>query len=242
MLKLKYNENLIAHSVEILKNAHKYAVAYGVERGYTKIYNGFHTIFTDELVRDLDLLCDTMRGLKSHVFKRGYWKLLYILDTKNKSAYSFMSESTYNRVSKKADSLPHYLQATLMMQNNHSNKLEKYIVSTPTVEDFISEFNTEDIGEQDIIEEVYSSIYGNLVEEVKQYTHFIVVYKKDYNSIVHVNLVLHNSETNKTMKMQIFHRDSDFVYEDIVNNTENKVSIKESINSSPKVTIKDTVV
>ena len=89
---------------------------------------------------------------------------------------------------------------------------------------------------------MYETIYGDLVEKMKQYTHFIIVYKKDKNGIVYVNLVLHNSETNKTMKMQIFHRDSDFVYEDTVNNTEDKVSIKESINTSPKVTIKDTAV
>lgn len=242
MLKLKYNENLIAHSVEILKNAHKYAVAYGVERGYTKIYNGFHTIFTDELVRDLDLLCDTMRGLKSHVFKRGQWDILYVLDDANKCVYSFMSESTYKRTAKKVGVQPHYLQATLIMQNNNTGKLKKYIATTPTVEDFLNEFNTANVGEKNSIKWVYETIYGDLVEKMKQYTHFIIVYKKDKNGIVYVNLVLHNSETNKTMKMQIFHRDSDFVYEDTVNNTEDKVSIKESINTSPKVTIKDTAV
>lgn len=240
MFKLKYNENMIAHSVEILKKAHKYAVAYGVEQGYFKIYNGFHTIFTDELFRDLDLLCDNIEGFKSHVFRRGYWKLLYILDNNAKCTYSFMSESTYNRVSKKISGLPHYLQATLIMQNSNKGKLNKYIVSTPTVEDFVNTCNTNNIYEMDVIEDIYSNIYGDLVDEMKQYIHFIVVYKKDYNGIVYVNILLHDSECNKTMKMQIFHRDSDFMYEDIISYKSDKVSIKENIDNSPKVTIKDT--
>lgn len=241
MTTLNHNKNFISSSVEVLKNAYKNAKAYGIKQGYTKIYNSFHSIFTDELNKNIDLLCDNT-GLQSHIFRRGQWDILYVLDDANKCVYSFMSESTYKRTAKKVGVQPHYLQATLIMQNNNTGKLKKYIATTPTVEDFLNEFNTANVGENNSIKWVYETIYGDLVEKMKQYTHFIIVYKKDKNGIVYVNLVLHNSETNKTMKMQIFHRDSDFVYEDTVNNTEDKVSIKESINTSPKVTIKDTAV
>lgn len=240
MVEFRTNKDLITNFVKILNNACMSAEAYGIEKEY-KIYNGFHTNFTDELYKKLDVLCSDTNGLKSHIFKRGQWQLLYVLDENNKCVYSFMSEFTYKKTAKKIGKMPHYLQATLIMQNNNTGKLQKYIVTKPTIEDFLNDFDTDNIGEKKIIEDVYNSIYGNLADAMKQYTHFIVVYKKSKKDIVYANLVLHNSENNKTMKMQIFHRDSDFVYEDTVNNTEDKVFIKESqihTDSLPKVTIK----
>lgn len=241
MLELKYNKEFISCVIKILFEAYKYAVKHGKERGYKEMHNCFHTVLTDEFFNRLYSLCYELKGFKPHIFKRGNWKLLYILDEESKSAYSFMTESSYKRVSRKTGGLPHYLQATLAMQNNSSGKLEKHINTTLTIEDYLNDFNTDNIAEKGLLEKVYKHIYGDLSEEMKQYTHFIIVYKKDYNGIVYIRIVLHDSEKNKTIQMPIYDRDKGINYADIMIDTGDKVFIKEDIDTSPKVTLKDLV-
>lgn len=182
-----HNDKLISLAVRSIFEAVYYNVPEYCKDNYLITYNSIGFARIDFINRNL---FSNMKeeGIIIHPTTRYSWTVLIIIDTKNRSTYCIMSESSLKRLNPIERKAPHYLQtiAGVLNKDVKDGQLqlfnsEQYSTSNFTSEEIMDDFN---------------NIFSGLISPDSGYRHFVISYKAIKRELTNLQLLLVDPQLN----------------------------------------------
>ena len=170
------NENLIRRIVRAIDKAVADDVPQYLRENYKETNNAIPHLRGDFINDNLRLQV-VGENIELIAFQRYAWEGRLIVDRVNKITYTVTTQQTLKLIPKKQRSKPHFLQTLLHNENDcYEASIEQLELLEPIIFD------------EDIFQDDYTSIVGNLIDPAEGYRHYVIAYEAKKSELIDVQL------------------------------------------------------